>query len=187
MKASCARFFPAGLGLALLLAVATAASARQEALVIRVGLQKVEESGAVAVPLDHRLQPGDRIRLTVRPERDGYLYLYYREGEKAGERLWPAGSGAHRVEAGREILVPEGSHLRVTEGAGQDTIQLFFARAPLADPDALARPRPRSRVSQIRLRALSVEAVPGMVPPSIFAAELDEQGVAVLEIPLRRQ
>jgi Domain of unknown function (DUF4384) len=181
----------AALGAVLALTLAadrTSAQAPRNTIVVRVGLHSVAESGAAAVALDHALRTGDRFRLTVRPDQDGYLYLYYRKGQEAGVRLWPAGAGAHPVEAGKEVTVPASGNLRVTSDPGQDTIQLFFARQPVSDPDALAMPRTRPKVRQIRLRAIDLEAQPGAaVAPTAFSADLDDQGVAVLEIPLGKR
>jgi hypothetical protein len=186
------RLFPihhAATALALILATAgTSAQVLHNTIVVHVGLHTVAESGVTAVALDHTLKVGDRFRLTVRPDQAGYLYLYYRKGEEAEERLWPAGAGAHPVEAGKEITVPASGNLRVTADPGKDTIQLFFSRKPVSDADAFARRRNRPKVRQIRLRAIELEAQPGTaVAPTAFSAGLDEQGVAVLELPLGKQ
>ena len=181
---------PAALAAALSITLAAAGSSApvRKAVVVHVGLQAITEAGAKAVALDHPLKTGDRFRLTVRPDQDGYLYLYYRKGETAGTRLWPAGAGAHPVAADQEVTVPASGNLRVTSDPGTDTIQLFFARTPLSDPDSLSQPRTRTKVRQIRLRAIDLEAEPGAaVAPTAFSADLDEQGVAVLEIPLGKR
>jgi hypothetical protein len=178
-----------GLALALSLAFASlSAPAAPEQVILYVGLQRVAESGATPVPLNHELRTGDRIRLTVRPTQAGYLYLFYRKGQATSERLWPAGNGAHPVAAGEEILVPAGGSLRLTADPGPETIQLLFARAPVTDPAALLRPQPKPRIRQIRLRGIEVDPEPGVaVPPAAFAGDLDEHGVAILELPLRRR
>lgn len=170
---------------ALLLSLPFPAST--EPLVLEVGLRKVTASGPTAVPLDHELRTGDAIRIMVRTSQPGYLYLFYRSGKEPSVRLWPQGAGAHRIEAREEITVPSDGNLRVTEGSRDETIQLLFARAPLKDPLAALKPNPR-KIRQIRLRAIVVDRTDGAeTPPSSFSADLDDQGVAVLEIPLRHR
>jgi len=161
---------------------APAAKPGQGSLLIHVSFLVVDGEKRTAVPLDHKLSEGDRLRIEVTPSRTGFLYLFSRGKDGKRERLWPPGTDMLAVRGGQTIAVPEHGSFRIDGSTGEDTIDLLFTVSPLADPFAAAGPKPDSHVRQIRLKEVKLDGQPVADPGSSFTADLDDRGVAVLEL-----
>jgi hypothetical protein len=161
---------------------ATAAQTGQDSLVIHVSYLVVDGKKRTAVPLDHKLSVGDRLRIEVTPSRTGFLYLFSRGKDGKRERLWPPGTDMLAVRGGQVIAVPEQGSFRIEGGTGEDTIDLLFTVSPLADPFTAAGPQPGSQFRQIRLKGVKLDNQPVADPGSSFTADLDDRGVAILEL-----
>jgi hypothetical protein len=159
----------------------------QGSLLLHVSYLVIDGETRTAVPLDHKLSVGDRLRIEVTPSRDGHLYLFSREKDGKKERLWPPGEGALPVRAGQTISVPEHGSFRIEGDSGEDTIDLLFTLNPLADPAAAAGPGPASNIVQIRLKEVKLDAQPVADPGASFTADLDDRGAAVLELKVRHR
>jgi len=140
-----------------------------------------------AVPLDHKFPAGDRLRIEVTPSRTGFLYLFSRAKDGKRERLWPPGEGMLGVRDGQTIAVPEHGSFRMEGDTGEDTIDLLFTVSPLADPFAATELQTGSRIRQIRLKEVKLDNQPVADLGSSFAADLDDRGVAVLELKVKHR
>jgi hypothetical protein len=97
------------------------------------------DSPAVANP-GVALQAGDCLRLTLKSERDGWLYVVNESPDSAHGRpifnfLWPppgAGAARGRTDARHAQQVPEGSWWRVDEESGYERVWIVWAAQPLA-------------------------------------------------------
>lgn len=183
--------------LAACLAVATPAWAENPVTVmLRVGLQKVSGLGTMGVPLGYEFRGGDRFRIDVKPDHDGYLYLLRQDEQGRFERLWPQGDQVAPVRAGEAVQVPANGNLRLDTAPGAEKIQILFSLKPVADPLAVLVPdggkdsgKKARKIRQIRLRAVELDetAPPGTSSAGDFTGLLDEAGVAVLEISVRHK
>jgi hypothetical protein len=156
-------------------------------LLVHVSYLLVDGEKRTAVPLDHKFSEGDRLRIEVTPSRTGFLFLFSRSKDGKRERLWPSGDAMLGVQGGQTIAVPEGGSFRMEGTAGEDTIDLLFTASPLADPFAATGPQTESRFKQIRLREIKLDKQPVADPGSIFQADLNDRGVAVLELTVKHR
>jgi hypothetical protein len=156
-------------------------------LLIHVSFLVIDGEKRTSVPLNRKFPTGDRLRIEVTPSRTGFLYLFSRARDGKRERLWPPGQAMLGVSGGQTIAVPEHGSFRMEGDPGEDTIELFFTESPLADPLAAAGPQTRSRFRQIRLREIKLDNQPVADPGSSFEADLDDRGVAVLELKVKHR
>jgi hypothetical protein len=156
-------------------------------LLVHVSYLVIDGEKRTAVPLDHKFPEGDRLRIEVTPSRIGFLYLFSREKGGKRERLWPPGDAMLGVQGGQTIAVPEGGSFRMEGTAGEDTIDLLFTVSPLADPFAATGPQTEPRFQQIRLREIKLDKQPAADPGSSFQADLNDRGVAVLELKVKHR
>jgi hypothetical protein len=151
-------------------------------LLLHVSFLVIDGEKRTSVPLNHKFPVGDRLRIEVTPSRTGFLYLFSRARDGKRERLWPPGQAMLGVSGGQTIAVPEHGSFRMEGDPGDDTIELFFTESPLADPFAAAGPQTGSRFRQIRLREIKLDNQPIADPGSSFETDLDDRGVAILEL-----
>ena len=156
-------------------------------LLVHVSYLVIDGEKRTAVPLDRRFPEGDHLRIEVTPSRTGFLYLFSRDKTGKRERLWPPGDSMLGVQGGQTIAVPGGGSFRMEGTAGEDTIDLLFTVSPLADPFAATGPQAESRFKQIRLREIKLDKQPEADPGSSFQADLNDRGVAVLELKVKHR
>jgi Domain of unknown function (DUF4384) len=99
-----------------------------------------ERPGSVATriadPTRFVFQSGDRIRLHVKTNVEGYLYLVNRGSSGQTTVLFPAaGITEHprRVRARQEYTVPERGWIRFDDQPGEENIVFLLAQRPLTD------------------------------------------------------
>jgi hypothetical protein len=169
-------------------------TARPGTLILRVGLERVAETEATAVPLDHVFESGDHFRINITVNRAGYLRLLHRGVGGKFERLWPPGSQPVPIGPNEAVLVPDKGSILLDEKAGTEMIQVVFSVDPLEGPQAGA-PRTGAgsegapaKIGQIRLRDLVVEHQGAEADLGrYFTGELGEHGVSTLAFELRHQ
>jgi hypothetical protein len=88
------------------------------------GIQRVSASSV--------FHSGDRIRLHVRSNRPGYLYVVNQGSSGRGSYLYPASANASEyVESGRIYQVPVSGNIRFDSQPGQEIVWLFLSQRPL--------------------------------------------------------
>jgi hypothetical protein len=157
------------------------------ALLVRVSYLVIDGEKRTAVPLDHKFPTGDHLRIEVTPSRTGFLYLFLRDKDEKRERLWPPGESMLGVQSGQTIAVPERGSFRIEGDSGKDTIDLLFTVSPLANPFIASGFKAESRSGQIRLKEVKLDKQPIADLGSSFQADLDDRGVAVLELKVWHQ
>lgn len=85
------------------------------------------------VPAGRKFATGDRIRLSMRPNRLGYLYVFNLGTSGQTTLLYPRGGEAARTEAGQMVLVPGTSYLRFASPPGEELLLVVFSPTPIAD------------------------------------------------------
>src|SRR5260370_4258628 len=66
---------------------------------------------SVRVEPDHEFHNGDRVRISLEPNVDGYLYVFHTEGQGAPEMIYPDSrldAGDNSIEAHVPLEVPSG-------------------------------------------------------------------------------
>ncbi len=92
----------------------------------------------VRVSVDHasgRYTIGDEMKVTVRSERDGYLYLLYVDADENVSCLFPNKiQSDNAIRAGSDVTVPassSGFRLRIAPPAGTETLKAIVTLEPL--------------------------------------------------------
>lgn len=85
------------------------------------------------VSADKRFSTGDRIRLSLRPNRSGYLYLFNLGTSSRMTPLFPRGEETARTEAGQTVSVPARNFLRFSGPPGEEQIVILFSPTPLPE------------------------------------------------------
>jgi hypothetical protein len=75
---------------------------------------------------------GDRIRLHVRSNNPGYLYIVNQGSSGHTDLLFPTANVSERIESGRTYTLPATGHIRFVEPPGQETVWLFLSARPLS-------------------------------------------------------
>jgi len=123
---------------------------------------------------------GDRFRLRVQANGEGYLYLFLRGDEGEAKVLFPYNTPKGRVNKlkrfqPRTIPAAETDWYRFDEEAGIERVYLFFSQKPLAELDKLVK----SGEGTISARLLDrmVARMAGNRPLTFDEGELDDSGV----------
>lgn len=103
------------------------------------GIRNEQSGFVVRVDVDHADRvylEGELIRATVRSERDGYLYLLYRDAQDQTYCLFPNDYQTdNRIRAGQTVTVPaEGDdfRLRVVPPLGTEVLKAVVVKSPLS-------------------------------------------------------
>jgi hypothetical protein len=159
----------------------------------------------VEVTPDRVFRSGDRIRLRVETNRDGYLYLLNAGSTGRYHLLFPhpkLAGGSNLVKAGAVYDIPHGAFIRFDDNPGEEVLFIVLSPRPMTDmpvrADDMTRHVPdedgRQLVQRARLQGakdlvLEVDASPA--EPRSYAvaplSSLGEQGLLVLEVKLRHQ
>lgn len=84
--------------------------------------------GVGSVTSDHVFRTGDRIRMRVRSNVDGYLSLWSLDSSGRGTLLFPKpGSGSNKVQADTEYVTP--GEIRFAPPVEDERLLVFFSRS----------------------------------------------------------
>lgn len=100
------------------------------------------------VTADHVFRSGDRIRLHLRSNREGYLYVANIGSTGRTYMLFPnaaVGAGNNIVQANVAYTVPSGAFIRFDQNPGEETLLVMLSSRPM---DGLA-PRPERQTAAI--------------------------------------
>lgn len=157
--------------------VATLATDGQQPLAIRYSILKLDPDPAndrtnpgVEVPVSAVFHSGDRIRLQVQTNQDGYLYVVNRGPSGVWKPLLPSRNAPNNFIRGRSQPVAPVT-ARFDEQAGEESLFLVFSRQRRDDLDEL--------VEGLRGRAgppAGARAAPSAAP----ARQLDDKAVSQL-------
>ena len=126
---------------------------------------------------------GDRFRLRVQANGDGYLYLFLRGDEGEAKVLFPYNTSKGRVNKlkrfqPRTIPAAETDWYRFDEEAGIERVYLFFSQKPLAELDKLVKSGEGSISSHLLDRMVARMA--GNRPLTFDEGDLDESGAGAV-------
>jgi hypothetical protein len=92
------------------------------------------ESGRMQnrVTTDHIFQSGDRIKIKVVPNIDGYLYVFNKGTSGNQVLLYPSSMGSPSfVTAGRTYIIPNSGSMKFDDNPGREEIGIFLSSTPL--------------------------------------------------------
>jgi hypothetical protein len=134
----------------------TVAQTSSAPLGLKYSVLKVTGPDTVEVSPATRFRSGDRIRLKIEVNSNGYLYVVHQGTSGNWTPMFPASKedGSNKVEAGKEYLVPSASMMRFSGDPGVEKLFVVLSREPEAglddliyalrertDPDPKAQPR----------------------------------------------
>lgn len=133
--------------------VRQAPARRPDFMGVRYWIDLVEPNGQLRrVTTDHVFRAGDRIRLNVQSNREGYLSLLNLGSSGRATPLFPAAGQDGAVLANQTYQVPANGFLRFDSTPGEETIVLLLSPTPLGSGGP-SGPAPGSA------------AMPGAAPP----------------------
>src|SRR5262249_26774655 len=98
------------------------------AMGVKYWVELVDQNGTQRqVTTGDVFRAGDRIRLHMSSNRDGYLTLVNLGSSGRTTVLFPSGGANNFVKAGTDYAVPPGGYLRFDENKGQETLILTFS------------------------------------------------------------
>jgi hypothetical protein len=107
---------------------------------IRYSILKREGAESVEVSPDDVFHSGDRIRLRVEANGNGYLYIIHRGSSGVWRPLFPSADiagGDNRVERGKSYDIPSGYVFTFDEQPGQERLFIVLSRQPEKDLEGL--------------------------------------------------
>ncbi len=107
---------------------------------LRYSILKVGSTGAQEVDAETVFRPGDRIRVSVEANDDGYLYIVSRGSSGAWSVLFPSAEiagGDNRIERGRRYEIPSGYSFAFDHTPGDERLFVVLSRQPERDIDRL--------------------------------------------------
>jgi len=115
------------------------------------------DGGKRRVSADHVFRTGDRIKLNLRTNRPGYLYLLNIGSSGQTHILFPgpgAGAGTNAVKANLTYEVPVGASIRFDSTPGEETLLIMLSPEPMTDVAPAAPPRTAALSSDDATRML---------------------------------
>jgi len=103
-------------------------------------LRRIGPSDLIEVDPDQVFRAGDRIKLRVEANEDGYLYVIARGSSGVWKPLFPSpqvAGGNNFIEAGRTYDIPPGHVFTFDEQPGEEKLFVVFSRTPVTDLEAL--------------------------------------------------
>jgi len=95
-------------------------------------IERIGRSGTQRVGPSTVFKSGDRIRIHVRSNRSGYLYVVNQGSSGRGSFLFPTSANADEyVEANRVYTIPVSGHIRFDDQPGEEIVWLFLSQRPL--------------------------------------------------------
>jgi hypothetical protein len=111
---------------------ARSAPARDQYAGIAYWVELLDRTGQLRrVTTGHPFRGGDRIRLSVQSNRDGYLYLMNVGSTGRTTMLFPSTGAPEMIRAGQVYQVPANAFLRFDVNPGQETLLIMLSAAPL--------------------------------------------------------
>ena len=107
---------------------------------IRYSILKREGADSLEVSPDAAFRSGDRIRLRVEANSDGFLYIIHRGSSGVWKPLFPSSEvaeGSNRVEKGKSYDIPSGYVFTFDEQPGQEKLFIVLSRQPEKDLEGL--------------------------------------------------
>ncbi len=107
---------------------------------VRYAVLQWQEGRLTPAPPDKSYRAGDRIKLQIEVNDNGYLYLIHRGSSGVWRPLFPSpeiASGDNRVERGKVYEIPPGHVFTFDEQPGEEKIFLVFSREPETGLDEL--------------------------------------------------
>lgn len=122
-----------------------AASTRQQnALGLGYTLFMIKQTGdAVRISPNHQFRAGERIRLLVEANRDGYIYIFSQENDEAPKLLFPntaIAGGSNCVSAHQTFWLPEDGEIEFDNRPARERLTVVFSETPLAKLAPSAKP-----------------------------------------------
>jgi hypothetical protein len=120
-----------------------AASHQTEAsypLGIRYSILKREGASSTEISPDVVFRAGDRIRLRVEANDNGFLYIVHRGSSGVWKPLFPSSQiaeGSNRIEKGKSYEIPSGYVFTFDEQAGEEKLFIVLSRQPETDLEKL--------------------------------------------------
>lgn len=119
--------------------VRQAPARRSDFMGVRYWIDLVEANGQLRrVTTDHVFRAGDRIRLNVQSNREGYLSLLNLGSSGRATPLFPPVGQDGAVLANQTYQVPASGFLRFDSTPGEETIVLLLSPTPLAGGSAIS-------------------------------------------------
>ncbi|HXK03313.1 MAG TPA: DUF4384 domain-containing protein [Verrucomicrobiae bacterium] len=114
----------------------------QPPLGLRINVMRYNDNGStVDVPADTTFHSGDRIRLSVEPNAQGFLYVVNQGTSGTWRTMFPSTEiegGDNRVEAMRPCVIPPGKHVFTFDATpGKEILFVVFSRQRVADLEDL--------------------------------------------------
>jgi len=95
------------------------------------------------MPTDEMFYSGERFRLKLRSEQEGYLYVLLRDSQGQSQLMFPTGDDLdqsdHRISRNRTQAFPSRDFFRFDENPGTERMWVLVSPRPLADLDRAAR------------------------------------------------
>lgn len=107
---------------------------------IRYSILRREADQSVEVSPDAVFHSGDRIRLRVEANGNGYLYIIHRGSSGVWKPLFPSSDiagGDNRVEKGKAYEIPSGYVFTFDEQPGEEKLFIVLSRQPEKDLEGL--------------------------------------------------
>jgi Domain of unknown function (DUF4384) len=100
---------------------------------IKYWVDMESDKGLDRVATNHVFRAGDRIKIRIVPNINGYLYVYNKGTTGRQTRLFPAGdSSSARVATGVTYTVPAAGLMRFDENPGREEIGVFLTDRPIS-------------------------------------------------------
>jgi hypothetical protein len=109
-------------------------------LALRYSLLKVTGNSDAEVDPTSVFRSGDRIRLSVRANSPGYLYIVNQGSSKRWNVMFPSPDidhGNNRIEANHDYLIPSTDRFYFDENPGAERLVIVLTRQPEADLEKL--------------------------------------------------
>ena len=157
------------------------------------------------VTTDYVFKGGDRIKLHVQSNRNGYLYLMNIGSTGRTHMLFPnpaMGVGSNAMRANLDYEVPYSSYIRFDENPGEERLLVMLSPTPMGDIAPTAEPRTATLTAEDAARLLMSAEAKGAkdlilevdttsAQPAGYAvapvALLKDGGMITLQIKLKHQ
>jgi len=103
-------------------------------------LKRAGPADLIEVAPDIVFRSGERIRVRVEANDDGYLYIVHQGSSGVWKPLFPSSEvadGDNRIQAGREYDLPPGHVFTFDDQPGQEKLFVVFSRQPVSDLESL--------------------------------------------------
>jgi hypothetical protein len=178
----------------------------QPSLGLKYWIELVDAGGQrVEVTTDHLFRSGDRIKMHLETNRDGYLYLLNVGSTGRYHLLFPQpqlAEGSNFVKARTVYEIPAGAHITFDDHPGEERLVALLSPHPMTDPALRFDPRTMEvseddgrrivkTAQQKGAKDLTLEVDTAAPAPGAYAvaslASLGDKGLLSVEIKLRHR